>query len=370
VVHSFDVVQGNTPPRILAPVAQTLAEDGVLEELAITLDDDETEAFALTLVARSDTPSLIDTDGLQLSGAGSTRRLRVAPRPDAFGSALVTLVVSDAGGLSTEAQFRVDVLSVNDAPTLSIANARIVHAPSGPVAHAMPSFADATPGPANEAAQSLAFDLSVLSDPQAILDSASIGASGGLSHALSGQSGVALLRLTVTDSGGASNGGIDQAHRDFHIVVTAGADVVLRVLRVAPFPRSTGPAASMPVSAVEYAVEAINHGPSALAETRLSIGSSAALGSLLWVCNPAAACAPASGSHAGAGPHSLSTALALGAGQSTVLTLSGELDPSANWLELSAEALMPPALRPAGGNPRVVLIEAISGEAAFRDGFE
>lgn len=370
VAHSFSVVQGNTPPRIHAPGPQSMLEDGVLDGVIVTVEDDETAPSALTLVARSSDPALIADSGLHLSGSGITRLLRITPQPDAFGTATITLTVGDGEGLTADALLTVNVLPVNDAPTLTLSSTRLAHTPGNPGTHAVPGFASATPGPANEAGQTLSYSLMVLADPQAVLSTSDITANGRLDYALTGHAGAALLRLTVTDDGGQANGGIDRTHRDFRIVVTSGADVVLRLRRSAPGLSLPVPGPSGAASTVEYTIEATNHGPSALTGTTLMARSSAALGNLLWLCDPVPACTPASGGLPGAGPHSLSTALALGVGQTAVLTLSGEIDSTALWLELAAEAILPAALRPPGGNPRVVLIEPISADAVFRDGFE
>jgi subtilisin-like proprotein convertase family protein len=105
-------------PGIVAPPAQTTAEDQTLGPIAFMVNDALTAPEALIVTAASSNPAVVALGGLALGGSGATRTLTITPVANAFGTTTITLQVSD-GTSTVSAPFLLTVTSVNDDPTLS-----------------------------------------------------------------------------------------------------------------------------------------------------------------------------------------------------------------------------------------------------------
>lgn len=116
---NFTIVGGsNTAPTLTAPVDQIIAEDTTTGALPFTVGDPETPAANLVVTATTSNVSLLPLSNILLGGSGVSRTVALAPSANLFGSAVITLSVSD--GLSTTlGAFTLTVTSVNDAPTIS-----------------------------------------------------------------------------------------------------------------------------------------------------------------------------------------------------------------------------------------------------------
>jgi hypothetical protein len=104
-------------PTITGPGDVVIDEDTTTGPLGFIIGDVETSAENLTLRGFSSNPSLVPTNRIVFSGStgGSNRTVTVSPAPNAYGSATITLVVSD-GTNSAGASFLLTVNPVNDAP--------------------------------------------------------------------------------------------------------------------------------------------------------------------------------------------------------------------------------------------------------------
>src|SRR5262249_36885067 len=101
----------------ISPIApQTIAEDTSTGNLAFTVGDVETPASALVATVLSNNLVLLPPGTLTLGGSGADRTLRATPAPDAFGSALITVIVTDADGASSRTSFHLTVMPVAHAP--------------------------------------------------------------------------------------------------------------------------------------------------------------------------------------------------------------------------------------------------------------
>jgi hypothetical protein len=80
--------------------------------------DIETPATQLTYKAASSNPALLPPNNAQFSNTANENRLTLKPAPNMFGTAIITVTVSD-GKLEAATSFLLTVTSVNDAPTLS-----------------------------------------------------------------------------------------------------------------------------------------------------------------------------------------------------------------------------------------------------------
>ncbi len=68
-----------------------------------------TDRGSVTLSASSDNPAVIDAGGITVNGSGSAFSLVLTPITAALGTANITLIATDAGGLTDQTQFQVTV---------------------------------------------------------------------------------------------------------------------------------------------------------------------------------------------------------------------------------------------------------------------
>src|SRR5258705_8861305 len=108
----------NTAPMISNVPAQVTNEDTPSSTIGFTVGDAETPAGSLTVSGSSSIQALVPNANIVFGGAGASRTVTLTPVANQFGTATITLTVSD-GQLSTSTSFQLTVNSVNDAPTIS-----------------------------------------------------------------------------------------------------------------------------------------------------------------------------------------------------------------------------------------------------------
>jgi uncharacterized repeat protein (TIGR01451 family) len=106
------------PPTISDIPPQTVNEDTVIGPLNFTIGDVETPAASLNVSAASSNPVLVPNANILLGGSGSNRTVKVQPTTNQYGSATITITVSD-GVATTNDSFLVTVNPVNDLPTIN-----------------------------------------------------------------------------------------------------------------------------------------------------------------------------------------------------------------------------------------------------------
>lgn len=103
------------PPPMANAAPQISAIGNKIEnqDTAIVVDfgvqDDGTPANMLVVTAAADATSLFPTDGLVLSGDGTTRTLTLRPLESATGTANLTITAADAQGVKASRAFSVTV---------------------------------------------------------------------------------------------------------------------------------------------------------------------------------------------------------------------------------------------------------------------
>lgn len=352
----------NPAPTLTTPAALSLLEDQQSDQIAVQLADFETPTSSLVLSAVSSNQTLISDANLSagLSGANSTRFLTLRPTANQFGSATITLSVSDGNGTNSTS-FALNVVPVNDAPTLSLMGNRS-HGAVTSAQQRVTEFASSDPGP-NEG-QSVSFITTETLDEFNIVDQVAIDADGTLSYVLTGNVGTADLLVVAQDDGGTANGGKDEspAHQ-FRIVVGNGANLAVHVRRTHPLaPRLSEASAATGSQLASYEIRVTNNGPNKVSGARLLAPSPEGLKNMLWECSM---CTPTQGSA------NIDSEFDLDVHQTVSITLSGRVDESAKFVEIVASAELPngvPAIN--ARERRVVLTEPIASDSTFRNGLE
>jgi hypothetical protein len=206
----FDLVQvsgdsmnpDNSPPTISDTPDQIVFEDTPSEEIVLSVADLETPSENLVMTRASSNPNLIPVSNIVISGTGTSRTLQITPAPGQLGSATVTLTVTDGGGLSASDSFVITVTPLNAAPTISAIPHQSTLA--GTPTTAVPFTISDLETPAGS------LTVSAESSNPGLIPVANVvlAGSGGERNAtlspLAGQTGTALIGLTVTDSQGRS----------------------------------------------------------------------------------------------------------------------------------------------------------------------
>ncbi len=111
----------NLPPTISAIPTQTIDEDTATGAIPFTVGDEETSATSLLLTSASSNPALVPPAGIVLGGSGANRTITVTPLPDQFGSADITLRVSD-GENTNSTTFSLVVTPLPETPVVAWAD--------------------------------------------------------------------------------------------------------------------------------------------------------------------------------------------------------------------------------------------------------
>ena len=108
----------NDRPSISTIANVHIDEDTSSDLISFMVQD--IDGDSLTVSSRSFNTNVIPLSGLILSGDGNSRSIQIIPRPNEFGSTLISLTVSDPSGLSSQTNFYVQVHSINDLPEMTI----------------------------------------------------------------------------------------------------------------------------------------------------------------------------------------------------------------------------------------------------------
>ena len=111
--RSFAItVVPNTPPTISSIPNQVIAEYSATPPVPFVIGDAETPATSLVLSKSSSNPTLVPINNIVFGGSGANRTVTATPANNQFGTATITVTVSD-GIVSTSKSF---LLTVNSAP--------------------------------------------------------------------------------------------------------------------------------------------------------------------------------------------------------------------------------------------------------------
>jgi len=125
VSGTFNISIGsNTLPTISPIVVAPFNEDTTSAITAFTIGDTETDPALLTVAGASSNAALIPVANIVFSGSGANRSLTLTPVANQFGTATITVTVSDSSLGTAQAQFVATVNSINDLPTVSAITAQ------------------------------------------------------------------------------------------------------------------------------------------------------------------------------------------------------------------------------------------------------
>lgn len=243
----------NDVPSFTAGANQTVNEDAGAQTVAswatgISAGPADEAGQTLSFAITGNTNAALFSVAPAVSPTGT---LTYTPAANTSGSATVTLRIADNGGTanggvdtSATQNFTITVNSVNDAPSFTAGANQTIGEDAG--AQTVAGWATAiSPGPADEAAQTLTFN--IVSNSNAALFSAAPAvnaANGNLTYTTAlNASGVATIGLALQDNGGTANGGIDtSATQTFTITVNAVNDAPVNTV---PGAQSVGTGATL-----------------------------------------------------------------------------------------------------------------------------
>ncbi len=230
----------NVAPSFTAGPSQTVVQDSGPMTVAnwatnISAGPASEAGQKLTFVTSTDNNALFAT----LPAISSDGTLTYASAPGKTGTANVTVTLKDSGGTanggkdtSAAQTFKIDVTAgqvvvVNQSPSFKKGANQTVVQDSGPMTVANWAT-NISAGPASEAGQKLTFVTST--DNDALFATLpAISSNGTLTYAAApGVTGIANVTVTLKDSGGTANGGVDtSAAQTFTIEVKTGQVVVV-----------------------------------------------------------------------------------------------------------------------------------------------
>lgn len=112
----------NVAPTISDVGNQSTNEDTPTAAIPFVVGDSQTPVGALVVSGTSDNPSLVPNGNIVFGGSGANRTVIITPAANQFGTATITLKVTDAGGLFATDTFVLTVNPINDLPTISDVN--------------------------------------------------------------------------------------------------------------------------------------------------------------------------------------------------------------------------------------------------------
>jgi len=219
----------NTAPTInaITPNPLNLVQGAGLQTVnfsGVTIGANET-GQTLSVSATSNNTALIPNPTVTYTSPNSTGSLSFTPVGGQFGTATITVTVTDSGGTanggqnSTTAQFVVNVASLNHAPTISaISNPPSIPVSSGQQTVNFSGVADGDGGTQTLTVTATSNNTALIPNPTVTYTSPN--ATGSLSYTpVAGVTGNATITVKVQDNGGTANGGVDSTTTTFIVTV-------------------------------------------------------------------------------------------------------------------------------------------------------
>ena len=359
VTASF-VVNVSLPTVTLNPPASPLEDAIVPLNATATVDGGESIALVEADCAYDGT-----TFGADVSAA-SAAGLTCPAYPSGGARTIALRATSGHGDTSAIATSTINVVPVNDAPTLVVPNL-IENAGGSSGAISVPSFAICDAGPPDEEATqaAAAYLIDSIDDPSGILANGtlSIALNGTLHYTLTGNSGTAVVHARVRDNGGTANGGQDtSATVQFSIHVLDRVDVTVAI--------DDHRSGVYPDQVLVYAILVGNPGPASVNGAILSDSLPATLSNATWRCVQANSTATCPQPLTGSGD--LNVGVQLGVGQTLLYELTASVHGNVgDTVYNRATVTPPPGTTPINTtDDTAVDADTILSELIFANGFE
>ncbi len=223
----------NDAPSFTKGADQTVLEDAGAQTVngwasAISSGPADESAQTVSFNITGNTNSSLFSAGPAISPTGV---LTYTPAANAFGSATITVTLSDSGSntvpnvnTSAAQTFVITVTGVNDAPSFTKGADQVVNEDAG--VQSIAGWATAISAGTGESGQTLTFNITGNTNSSLFSTAPSISSSGVLSYtSAANQNGTATITVTLSDNGGTANGGVDtSASQSFTITVNAVND--------------------------------------------------------------------------------------------------------------------------------------------------
>ncbi|HRQ64617.1 MAG TPA: Ig-like domain-containing protein [Xanthomonadaceae bacterium] len=232
---TITVIAVNDPPTFTAGADQQVLEDSGPHLVAGWATDmsagppDEAGQVLTFVVTNNTNPGLFSAGPAVDATSGDLSYALIA---DAFGEAVITLVLMDDGGTANGGDdtsaphlLTITVIGVNDAPSFTAADPPAVAEDSG--MQTVVGWATFSPGPPNESDQNvLGYFVSNVSNPALFAAAPAVANNGTLTYTPADDAnGISTFDVFVQDDGGTDNGGIDVSPtQTFTITVNAVND--------------------------------------------------------------------------------------------------------------------------------------------------
>ena len=233
-VFTIVITAVNDPPVFTKGANQTVNEDGGAQTVTnwatgMSAGPADEASQTLTFTATNANNALFSAQP-SISSSGT---LTYTPAANANGTATVTATLKDSGGTGNGGNdtlsqtFTITVNAVNDAPSFTKGADQTVNNTAG--AQSVTNWAtNISAGPADEASQTLSFQITGNTNAALFSAPPAIGSNGTLSYApAAGVAGTATVTINLKDNGGTANGGADtSASQSFNINVNATGGVM------------------------------------------------------------------------------------------------------------------------------------------------
>ncbi|MBF0451444.1 MAG: tandem-95 repeat protein [Candidatus Magnetomorum sp.] len=193
----FNVQKRNDPPTLSSIDRQMIYEDQTTPPISFSINDSETPVADLEIqVIPSDT-DMIPLENIQLFGVDVMRTLTLTPAANASGEVMITVTVFDEEKESDSKTFILDVVPVNDPPSLSTIETQTIieDQPSAPIQFSV-SDPDSLPEDIQVSATSANSQL--IADDQIIISGQGLFRTVQLTPSLN-QSGSVRIELKASD---------------------------------------------------------------------------------------------------------------------------------------------------------------------------
>jgi len=224
----------NDAPNFTKGADQTVLEDAAAQSVSgwatginAGAPDESAQILTFNVTGNTNTALFAVQPSIDASG-----KLTFTPAADAFGTATITLTLSDNGGTanggvdtSAPQTFTITVTGVNDAPSFTKGADQTVNEDAG--AQSVAGWATGiNAGPANESSQTVAFHVTGNTNASLFSAAPAIGSNGTLTYTPAADAnGTATITIVAQDNGGTANGGVDtSAPQTFVITVNAVND--------------------------------------------------------------------------------------------------------------------------------------------------